>query len=292
MWLTVLSGQTWYGETTNRRKDGTLYTEEQTIAPVRDDTGEITHFVAIKQDITTRKESERLRESMARTMVHDLRNPLSVIHGSLGILRAEIESPDPEERTWTLETLERASRQMLDLVNGILDVERLKQGDLPLECAFVDLAEILDAVLLLQAPLAAAKEQSLLGEAAKNLPPVLADRTLVERVLQNLVGNAIKFTPAGGTIRVTVAAQDRDVVVSVTDSGPGIPEEVRRRLFSPFVTGHHKESGSGLGLAFCRLVVEAHRGRIWADSGAGGGTAFAFSLPIAETPAVALDDRG
>lgn len=291
MWLTVLSGKTWFGETTNRRKDGTLYTEEQTIAPVRNELGEISHFVAIKQDVTSRKESERLRESMARTMVHDLRNPLSVIHGSLGILRTEMENPDPEERTWTLETLERASRQMLDLVNGILDVERLKQGDLPLEKSLFDLTEVLETVLLLQAPLAAAKEQSLLGESEKNLPPVEADRTLIERVLQNLVGNAIKFTPEKGTIRVTVAGGPEGVTVAVADSGAGIPEEVRRRLFSPFITGRQKESGSGLGLAFCRLAVEAHKGRISAETTADRGTVFTFTLPAAE-PARSSNEGG
>jgi PAS domain S-box-containing protein len=281
MWITILSGQTWHGETTNRRRDGSLYTEEQTIAPVRDYRGDITHFVAIKQDVTARKETERLRDSLVRTMVHDLRNPLSVIHGSLGILKDEVGSTDPEERTWTLDTLERASRQMLDLVTGILDVERLKLGEMPLELSLIDMSEILDAALLLQAPLAEAREQALFGESEKRLPPVQADRSLITRVLQNLVGNAIKFTPEGGTIRVNITCEGNEINVRVADTGPGIPEEVRRRLFGQFVTGRGKESGSGLGLAFCRLAIEAHGGRIWAESHPGEGTAFYFRLPVA-----------
>ncbi|MCC6132160.1 MAG: ATP-binding protein, partial [Acidobacteria bacterium] len=104
-------------------------------------------------------------------------------------------------------------------------------------------------------------------------------------------GNAIKFTPEKGTIRVTVAGGPEGVTVAVADSGAGIPEEVRRRLFSPFITGRQKESGSGLGLAFCRLAVEAHKGRISAETTADRGTVFTFTLPAAE-PARSSNEGG
>jgi signal transduction histidine kinase len=106
---------------------------------------------------------------------------------------------------------------------------------------------------------------------------------LVERVLQNLVGNAIKFTPPGGVIRLTAAvtAADPDMLtVSVSNTGSSVPPEIQQRLFQKFVRGDHKEHGSGLGLAFCRLAVEAHGGRIWAESDPGQTTTFHFTLPL------------
>jgi signal transduction histidine kinase len=115
------------------------------------------------------------------------------------------------------------------------------------------------------------------------LPPVIVDAELIGRVLQNLIGNAIKFTPPGGSIRVSAqadAADTRHLVVSVSDSGPGLPAEVQARLFQKFVRGTGPGRGSGLGLAFCRLAVEAHGGRIWADSTPDQGSSFHFTLPV------------
>ena len=112
------------------------------------------------------------------------------------------------------------------------------------------------------------------------------DTELIGRVLQNLIGNAIKFTPAGGVIRVSAhrdTVDARRVVMSVSDTGPGLPPEVQARLFQKFVRGAGSGRGSGLGLAFCRLAVEAHGGRIWADSTPGQGTVFRFTLPVSQT---------
>jgi NtrC-family two-component system sensor histidine kinase KinB len=114
------------------------------------------------------------------------------------------------------------------------------------------------------------------------LPRAQADPNLLRRILQNLVGNAIKFTPAAGVVRVSAEAGAAPSLlrVRVSDSGPGIPLELQSRLFQKFVTGRVTERGSGLGLAFCRLAVEAHGGRIWVESEPGHGTAFIFTLPI------------
>jgi PAS domain S-box-containing protein len=282
MWRTILSGGIWQGQTINRRRNGSLYTEEQMIAPVRDRDGDIKHFFAIKQDVTDRKAAENLRESLVRMMVHDLRQPLSIILGAVDLLR------DPggtDDKRWVIGAIERAVSGLLELVNSILECEQLKSGQLPIECTRFAVGALIDHVVQGQAPLATQKRQALTAECQDGLPPAYADRRLIGRALQNLIGNAIKFTPEDGTIRVRAVADGGRIVVSVQDTGPGIPDELRARLFREFAPGSHRNRGSGLGLAFCRLAVEANGGGLWVESEPGRGATFSFSLPVVATTA-------
>jgi signal transduction histidine kinase len=119
------------------------------------------------------------------------------------------------------------------------------------------------------------------------LPLVWADQALIRRVFQNLIGNAIKFTPEGGCITVTAHLHDDDqtqILVAISDTGPGIPKDLRSRLFEKFVTGTTLGGGSGLGLAFCRLAIEAHGGTIWIEDNIVQGTIFKFTLPTIQVP--------
>jgi len=137
----------------------------------------------------------------------------------------------------------------------------------------------------MQQLLARDKRQTIENQVPSDLPLVSADVELIHRVLQNLIGNAIKFTPPDGLIAIGARrdpADDRNIIVSVTDSGIGLVPELQARLFEKFVTGRVRGRGSGLGLAFCRLVVAAHGGRIWVESAPGDGAIFLFTLPIAE----------
>jgi signal transduction histidine kinase len=128
------------------------------------------------------------------------------------------------------------------------------------------------------------KDLELERDVAPDLPGVWVDAKLVERVLQNLVGNAVKFTPGGGVVRVTaqVDAAERcpRILIAVSDTGPGISPGIRDRLFQKFVTGRQEERGSGLGLAFCKMAIEAHDERIWVESTPGEGATFFFTLPV------------
>jgi signal transduction histidine kinase len=178
---------------------------------------------------------------------------------------------------------------MLELVNSILDVSRLESGRMPLNRAKVEMDHLIAEMLRAQSPLAVSKGLSLESDAPPTLPPAWVDAELIGRVLQNLVGNAIKFTPSGGVIRLGVKSDASSghamLLVSVCDNGPGIPDEIKGRLFQRFVSGRQQEHGSGLGLAFCKVAVEAHGGRIWVESAPGQGTTFTFSLPICLQPA-------
>jgi signal transduction histidine kinase len=182
----------------------------------------------------------------------------------------------------------RSTQQMLRLVNAILDTARLEQGEMPLNKKRLALKELVEEVVQSQSVLAQEKKLSLKQALPADLPSVMADGDLIQRVLQNLVGNAIKFTPEDGSVYIGAhqqppAAAPADgpyLVVFVRDNGPGIPPELQGHLFQKFVTGRQTGYGSGLGLAFCRLAVEAHGGRAWVESEPGQGATFYVALPI------------
>jgi signal transduction histidine kinase len=244
------------------------------------------------RDVTEQRLLEKMRDDLTRTMVHDLRNPLGSIYTSLILLEEDsLENLSATQRRM-LEIARNNTERMLRLVNDILDVSKLESGRMQLQHARVSLPELISGIMQAQSPLASSKRLQLQSDVPPDLPAVWADPALVERVLQNLVDNAIKFTPDGGSVKITVQPYDQEttasghippahLLISVSDSGPGIPQDLRDRLFQKFVTGRQKESGSGLGLAFCKLVVEAHRGHIWVESAPEMGTTFSFTLPVA-----------
>jgi len=237
----------------------------------------------VLRDITKDRLLERMREDLIHAMVHDLRNPLTVIYGALAFLTDTLgDTLSPTDRQlW--EIAQENTQGMLRLVQSILEISRLEARQVPLNRTLVPLSDLVSSVLDSQLPLAVERDIHLEHAVPPGLPLVWVDAGLVERVLQNLVGNAIKFTPSGGVIRVTVkietTEQDR-LLVTVSDTGPGIPPQIQERLFQKFVTGEQKGRGSGLGLAFCKMVIEAHGERIWVADSSENGTTFAFTLPL------------
>lgn len=242
--------------------------------------------LVVLRDVTAEHTADQLREDMISTMVHDLRNPLSVASTSLEFLAAEGGAGLGDDQHNALEIARAGLRKALKLITNILDLRWLEGGQVPLERTAIHIHVLVDEMLRTQASLAAAKHIRLESQVPTDLPAAWADADLIGRVLQNLVDNACKFTPAGGSVQVTarlVSGDDRPVIqVSVSDTGPGIPPSIRPRLFQKFVTGRQKGHGSGLGLAFCKLALEAHGERIWLESDSERGTTFTFSLPVFE----------
>lgn len=233
----------------------------------------------VLRDINERKELEQARDSLMHTIIHDLRSPLTSLNTALRMIA--LEQMDPELQQRMVGIAQNSVNRMSMLVNSILDVNRMESGQMPLERGATCLAELVAEVIHLQMPLADLCQLRLTDQVPDDLSTVWVDDGLISRVLQNLVDNAIKFTPAGGEICVTAChrPESGQVHVSVIDSGPGIPPEMQERLFNKFVTSDIPGRGTGLGLVFCRLAVEAHGGRIWVESEPGKGTTFTFSLP-------------
>ncbi len=244
--------------------------------------------LVILRDVTAERATNQLREDMISTMVHDLRNPLSVASTSLEFVAAEGNAELGADQRNALEIARTSLRKALKLITDILDLRWLESGQVPLTRRAIHIDALVDETLRAQSSLAAAKRIRLESQVPADLPAAWADADLIGRVLQNLVDNACKFAPAGGSVRVTarlVSGDDRPVIqVSVSDTGPGIPPSIRLRLFQKFVTGQQKGHGSGLGLAFCKLALEAHGERIWLDTEPERGTTFTFSLPVFEGP--------
>ncbi|HET9315872.1 MAG TPA: ATP-binding protein [Vicinamibacteria bacterium] len=247
--------------------------------PVHDARGRVIRIAGLSENVTEAHRLDQLRQDLTHTMVHDLRAPLTGVQAGIDVaLQPDV---SPLLRKEGLEVALRSVRKLLFLIDASLDGSRLESGRFPIEMSFGDLSAVVTEVVASFEALACAGGISLQVEAGI-ASPARFDEALLRRVIENLVGNAVKFTPAGGTVRVAVARDDGGLRVSVSDDGPGIEPELASRLFEKFVTGRRPGRGSGLGLAFCRLAVEAHGGSIRLDGAAGPGATFVVTLPLLE----------
>jgi len=239
--------------------------------------------VLVVRDVTEARAVEMLRRDLARVTVHDLRNPLNVVAAGLDVLAgAGPGAMDPSLANFV--QLARAScHRALDLVNTILQVSQLESGRMPLNRRPVQAARLIADVTQGMSLLARENELSLEVRVPTSLPVVWADEALLRRVLENLAGNAIKFTPPGGRVIVAARPVGDALLIQISDTGPGIPPELEGRLFEKFSSGPGPQQGTGLGLAFCRLAVEAHGGRIWIEDSSPQGTSVHCTIPLRDS---------
>jgi signal transduction histidine kinase len=228
--------------------------------------------------------ASRAREEMLAIVAHDLRNPLNVVMIARGLL-AETDSSG-ETRDQLLAVMQRATQRMNRLVEDLLEVVRQESGKMTLVLEEVRVADILEQTAEMCQATAIERNISLrVNEAPPDLL-VTADEERILQVMSNLVGNALKFVPSGGSVVLECQRKGTEAVFSVVDSGPGIAPEDLDRLFEKFWQRRRADTrGVGLGLAIARGIVEAHGGRIWAESHVGSGSRFYFTLPVVTEPA-------
>lgn len=224
---------------------------------------------------------EELRDNLVHMIVHDMRSPLMGITGYVQLAQEKL-APDVGEKVARyLDCADRDVQRLLDMVNSLLDISRLEAGKMPLDRQTTDLGQLVSDEV---------KRYQGLGRpvtlsAPPDLPTLSVDAALVVRVVRNLIDNALKFSPAEGTVQVTVEAREGNhLEVGVIDEGPGIPPGARAHIFSKFGQVRGRKSGapsSGLGLTFCRLAVAAHGGTIGLDPVEPTGSRFWFQLPVA-----------
>lgn len=258
------------------------------VSLLRDNRSRPTHLVALVSDITERKRIEddlrnadRRKDEFIAMLAHELRNPLAPIRSAVAVLRTRPLSDSVVVRCRDI--LARQVTHIVRLLDDLLDISRLSRGRLSLQRAHVSLDQILDAALETIRPLIAHFGHTLTVERPDHEVVVFADMVRLTQVLVNLLDNAAKYTPAGGTIRVIARAHDRQVVVTVEDSGIGIDPEMLEGIFQMFVQGRQDSpsSGLGLGLALVRRLVNMHGGTITASSsGLGLGSRFTVVLPL------------
>ena len=286
LWQTIRRGQRWRGEVTNRRKDGSLYAASLTITPLYDQQHELRGFVSIQSDITQLKELDRLKSEFVTNVSHELRTPLTNIRTFVTLLKMG----KPEKLDHYRQVLERETDRLTRLIQDLLDLSRIETNTIRTNLHAEDIGTLLENLVQSFMFKAQEKQIELEDNWSNSLPPVLMDKDQMTQVLSNLLGNALAYTPAHGRITLHAAVRDYNgqemMAVLVQDTGMGLDEEDKRRLFERFYRGRaateSRAPGTGLGLAISKEIIARHQGAIEVESEVGRGTSFIIWLPLAE----------
>jgi PAS domain S-box-containing protein len=263
-------------------QDGLDLPVEVYVHRVEIDGGE--HLQWILRDISERKRLATLQDDLIAMVYHDLRSPLANIISSMDLLGMLLPQPSDESLLSVLSIATRSAERMQRMVYSLLDIRRLEAGQQITNREYISPAVLIQEAIESVTPMAAGRQQQLSSSLTDILPEVNVDTDMVRRVIINLLENACKFTPLNGTINITAAYAGSVVHIAVEDSGPGIPAAERERIFDKYIRLQSPGSpkGLGLGLAFCRLAVQAHGGQIWVEARQPSGSRFVFTLPQAE----------
>jgi signal transduction histidine kinase len=261
------------------RKDGTEFPLELTLATWR--TREGTFFTAVIRDITERKELDQLKDEFIGLVSHELRSPLTVVIGAVNTALTEGERLSADDKRQLLQDASQEAESLSHLLGNLLELSRAQADRLVLYVEPIRIDNIIED--LLEKMKVRYTEYRFLAKLPDDLPPVPADQLRVERILHNLLENAVKYSPQGSEILVLVKYEKDRLVVGVRDQGIGISIDDQAMLFQPFQRLEDSMragiKGIGLGLLVCRRLVEAHGGRIWLESEPGRGATFFFTLP-------------
>ena len=240
-------------------------------------------YLVSLHDVSQLRKLERIRSDFVANVAHEMRVPLTSIHGyAETLLNGALEDSDANERF--VEKILQQSARLSQLVSDLLDLSQLESGEVKLEFKPCEINEFQGTILTLFEPVFEEADLTFEWSVPNHLPVVFADKQLIGQVLANLIENAIKYTPAGGGITISAEANESEVVVHVRDTGIGIPAESLPRIFERFYRvdkGRSREmGGTGLGLAIAKHILLQHGGRIWVDSSPGEGSVFHFALPL------------
>ena len=226
---------------------------------------------------------DKMKSDFFSTMSHELRTPLTSIKEGVSLLRDGAGGTITDKQKRLLAILSEESNRLINLVNGLLDLSKMEAGMMTYAFEQASLVPLIERTTTEMIPLIEVKKITLEKTLDKNLPSLLIDRERILQVLRNLIGNALKFTPEGGRVWVSVQPLNREVKVSITDTGPGIPKEDLSIIFEKFSQVKGMDSnqikGTGLGLAIVKHIITAHGGRVWAENRPAHGSSFTFVLP-------------
>lgn len=287
-----------------RRKDGSIIVVLDAKTLVRDQAGKPLYFDGILEDITVRKrledtlktlyekersehqelqESARARAQFVNVLAHEVKTPLTPLLGSARLLAEQFPPSSGSTQERLMRNILTAADTLEARISELLDLAQLQAGFLPLHVTTVDVLSLLKEMRDQFQPLAEKKNLSFESNLPVRLPPVLADGRRLEQVLMNILTNAVKYSPAGGFIRFTAGVDGKDLLFTCSNSGPVISAEEQVRIFQPYYRREADRNhlpGSGIGLALCKELVEAHGGRLWVESGSAEGNTFGVALPL------------
>jgi PAS domain S-box-containing protein len=267
----------------NPRRDGLEIICEWNVTPLVNAEGGVVGVIAQGQDITRQLEAEQMKKEFTSTLSHELRTPLTSIIGSLQLINSGVLGEVDKDVLDLTHVAERNSQRLLDLINDILDIEKIESGKLTMMPELLSLDEVVGESLVLNKGFAERFQVRYQARGALLPVQVKADRKRLLQVMTNLLSNAAKFSPPGEPVEVTMEDHGAKVRVGVHDHGPGIPEGFRSRIFARFAQADssmtRQKGGTGLGLAICKRLIELMDGRIGFTDREGGGTVFYFELP-------------
>lgn len=235
--------------------------------------------IIVIHDVTMEREIEGARETLFNMITHDMRAPLASIYGYAQLMKQTVPPTPQNERC--LAAILRSSARLNGMIADILNTIKLERGEMKLNLVTINTGDLCAGVFETHEPLAARKNIKFSVVPPSEKIEFSGDIVLLERVISNLVGNSLKFTPEGGIVSLSCRPASGEVVFFVEDTGPGIPKEKHTEIFKKYAQlEEHKFMGFGLGLAMCKLAVELHKGRIWVESEEGKGSRFIFSIPV------------
>jgi PAS domain S-box-containing protein len=265
------------------RHDGIEVMCEWTVTPLVNPEATVIAVIAQGRDVTAQREAERVKKEFTSTLSHELRTPLTSIIGSLQLVNTGLVGQVPKEVSELTAVAERNGQRLLDLINDLLDIEKMESGKLTLNPENLRLDDLVRESMVLNK--AFADRFKVRFEVDGELQPrqVTADRRRLLQVMTNLLSNAAKFSPEGDAVKIAMVEDGWSLRIAVHDRGPGIPEAFRSRIFGRFAqadsTATRHKGGTGLGLAICKRLIELMQGRIAFEDRPGGGTTFWFELP-------------
>ena len=303
LWQTILTGGIWRGELLDRHKDGSSFWVSTSISSVKDENGEITHFVALHEDISERKKTEaalvaareqaeaanRVKAELLANTSHELRTPLNAIIGFSATLKQGIFGPLANDKQAEYITdIHNSGTHLLELINDILDVSSMEAGKLELHEEPCDLGQTIESSLKMVKQRARDGNVQLTASVPGDIPNLLADGRRIKQIVINLLSNAIKFTPAEGEVSLSVHCDDADLIcLTISDTGIGMDEgEVLKALteFGQIDSGHNRKyEGTGLGLPLTKGLVELHDGQLQVHSQKDQGTQVTVTFPPERT---------
>jgi PAS domain S-box-containing protein len=266
------------------RRDGLELACEWTLTPLSDDNEQVSSIVLHGRDITQQRAAERVRSEFTSTLSHELRTPLTSILGSLQLLRSGVLGDLDKDQGELVEVAERNGQRLLDLINEVLDIEKIESGRVSLMPEPIDLESLLGESIRLNQGFADRFQVRLVLQEEPLNVMVRGDRKRLMQVMTNFLSNAAKFSPPNSAVDVGLRLGGEMVRVTVGDRGPGIPEAFRGRIFGRFAQADSADSrikgGTGLGLAISKRLIEMMQGRVGFEDREGGGTTFYFDLPV------------
>ncbi|RPJ07970.1 MAG: sensor histidine kinase, partial [Deltaproteobacteria bacterium] len=226
---------------------------------------------------------DKMKSDFYSSMSHELRTPLTSIREGINLLRDGVggEIPEKQKRLLTILTVE--ANRLIEVVNSLLDLSKMEAGMMTYAFDKENLGPLVERAMVEMAPLLESRKIRCEQKGFEELPPLRMDGERILQVLRNLIGNAVKFTPAGGRVMVTARQDNQGVEVSVSDTGPGIPPAYLSTIFDKYqqagASGSYRIKGTGLGLSIAKHIISSHGGKIWAESKPGEGSTFIFVLP-------------